>query len=216
MTGDVAVELMGESGSFPGARGLPEQVEGLELPLLVVLGEMAALPEVRDDRVVAIELGLECLGVHTGEARGQEGSNVVGFARFRLGTMEPSSLVEVVRQPNTSSVAIAVVTRYFQAAGLQVAVCADVPGRIVNRLARPYYNAALTSLDEGLASAADIDQTVRLGLGYPHGPIELLESSGLTDHHRVSQALYDALGDRDFLPARRAQVAHRREQRRPT
>jgi len=34
---------------------------------------------------VLIELGTECLGAHTGEARGEEGSNVLGFARFRLG-----------------------------------------------------------------------------------------------------------------------------------
>ena len=50
---------------------------------------------------VAIELGTECLGVHTGESRGEEGSNVVGFARFRLGRADPSPLVELVRQPQT-------------------------------------------------------------------------------------------------------------------
>ena len=53
--------------------------------------------------------------------------------------------------------------RTFFSAGLVVAVCNDFPGRIVDRLVRPYYNAALRRLDEGLASASDMDTTLRLG-----------------------------------------------------
>ncbi|ANN77805.1 3-hydroxyacyl-CoA dehydrogenase family protein [Bordetella flabilis] len=159
---------------------------------------------------VAIELGTECLGVHTGEDQGQEGSNVVGFARFRLGTAEPSPLVELVRQPATRPEAIEAAKAAFQAAGLTVAVCGDFPGRIVDRLIRPYFNAALRRLDEKLASARDLDKTLCLGLGYPEGPISLLERTGLADHFRVAQSLYEALGQEAYAPARRAQVAARR------
>jgi electron transfer flavoprotein beta subunit len=91
---------------------------------------------------VAIELAHECLGVHTGEERGKEGSNVVGFARFRLGRADPTPLVELVRQPQTRDSAIAAAKAAFEAAGLKVAVCGDFPGRIVDRLIRPYLNAA--------------------------------------------------------------------------
>lgn len=159
---------------------------------------------------VAIELASECLGVHTGESRGQEGSNVVGFARFRLGSAEPSALVELVRQPGTADKALAGARAAFEAAGLVVAVCNDFPGRIVDRLVRPYFNAALRRLDEQLASADDLDKTLRLGLGYPEGPIELLERTGLVHHHAVTSALHRALGQEAYLPARRAQVAHQR------
>lgn len=160
---------------------------------------------------VAIELGTECLGVHTGENVGSEGSNIVGFARFRLGEAEPSDLVELVKQPATAPAALQAARAAFEAAGLRVAVCGDFPGRIVDRLVRPYYNAALRRLDEGLASAADMDTTLRLGLGYPEGPIALLERTGLAHHYDVSLALYQALGSDAYLPARRAQVARERQ-----
>jgi 3-hydroxybutyryl-CoA dehydrogenase len=167
-------------------------------------GELGACP------FVAVELGQECLGVHTGEDRGHEGSNVVGFARFRLGRADPSPLVELVRQPQTRDAAIAAAKAAFEAAGLKVAVCGDFPGRIVDRLIRPYLNAALRRLDERLASAADMDKTLCLGLGYPEGPISLLERTGLAEHHDVTQALYVALGQEPYAPARRAQVAKAR------
>lgn len=159
---------------------------------------------------IAIELGTECLGVHTGESRGVEGSNVIGFARFRLGDAAPTNLVELVRQPCTSADALADAKAAFEASGLVVAVCGDFPGRIVNRLVRPYYNAALRRLDEKLASADDMDTTLQLGLGYPEGPIALLERTGLEDHHDVTLSLLHALGSEAYAPARRAIVAKQR------
>ena len=48
-----------------------------------------------------VELTTECLGVHTGEDAGQEGSNMLGFARYRNGDDPPSNLIELVRQPNS-------------------------------------------------------------------------------------------------------------------
>ena len=164
-------------------------------------GDLSALP------FVAVELDQECLGVHTGEDSGSEGSNVVGFARFRMGNSDPSPLVELVHQPHTKDSAIAAARGVFEAAGLKVAVCGDFPGRIVNRLIRPYLNAALRRLDEKLASAQDMDKTLCLGLGYPEGPISLLSRTGLAEHFDVTQALYLALGQEAYAPARRAQVA---------
>jgi len=161
---------------------------------------------------IAIELGTECLGSHTGESRGLEGSNVIGFARFRLGDSAPSQLIELVRQPGTSAPALNAAKAAFEAAGLVVVVCNDFPGRIVDRLIRPYFNAALRRLDEKLASADDLDKTLCLGLGYPEGPISLLERTGLAHHYRVSRDLHDALGQEPYAPARRARVAAEREQ----
>jgi 3-hydroxybutyryl-CoA dehydrogenase len=159
---------------------------------------------------VAIELGAECLGVYTGDDDAP--ANVLGFARFRLGDAPPTTLVELVRKPSTSDEALAAARAAFEAAGLVVAVCQDVPGRIVDRLVRPYYNAALRRLDDGLASAADMDITLRLGLGYPEGPIALLNRTGLHHHYEVTQALYEQLGQEAYAPARRARVAWMRRQ----
>ncbi len=209
------VTASGDSRSFPAEHAFlaRQDVRGAAR---VFIGKdagkaFAAAEDLSSLPVVAIELGTECLGEHTGEHKGREGSNVVGFARFRLGQADPSALVELVRQPQTSEAALAAARAVFEAAGLKVAVCNDFPGRIVDRLVRPYLNAALRRLDERLASADDMDKTLCLGLGYPEGPIALLDRTGLAEHHDVTEALYRALGQEAYAPARRAQVAKARQ-----
>jgi 3-hydroxybutyryl-CoA dehydrogenase len=204
----------GASRSFPARHALLAGAAP-DGDAVVIIGQgiaraLAELPGRSERTAVVVELGTECLGVHTGESRGTEGSNLLGFARFRLGDAEPSNLVELVKQPRTAQSALAAATNVFEAAGLQVAVCNDFAGRIVDRLVRPYYNAALRRLDEGLASADDLDTTLRLGLGYPEGPIALLERTGLSYHFDVTQALFEAYGEAAYAPARRARVAKQR------
>ena len=205
----------GESRSFSGEHPLVAGAKDSG-EIVVIVGANAGdafrkLGATDQKAAVLIELGTECLGAHTGETRGEEGSNVLGFSRFRLGGAAPSSLVELVRQPRTLEPALTAARQVFEDAGLQVAVCKDFAGRIVDRLVRPYYNAALRRLDEGLASAADLDTTLKLGLGYPEGPIELLERTGLAEHYDVTQALFEASGDAAYAPARRARVAKQRQ-----
>jgi 3-hydroxybutyryl-CoA dehydrogenase len=204
----------GASRSFPAAHALTQGAAATG-DVVIVLGAdvargLASIKERDRKTAIVLELGTECLGVYTGESRATEGSNVLGFARFRLGAAEPTRLVELVRQPRTDPAALAAAKKVFEDAGLSVAVCNDFPGRIVDRLIRPYFNAALRRLDEGLATADDMDTTLKLGLGYPEGPIALLERTGLAAHFDVSQALYEALGDAAYAPARRARVAKQR------
>jgi 3-hydroxybutyryl-CoA dehydrogenase len=207
----------GESRSFPADHPLlAGSSDGGEVVVILGTDAGAAFGKLRDkDRKAAIliELSSDCLGAHTGEARGEEGSNVLGFARFRLGDANPSDLVELVRQPRTGQAAIDAARAVFEQHGLKVALCSDFAGRILDRLVRPYYNAALRRLDEGLASASDMDTTLKLGLGYPEGPIELLERTGLAHHCDVTQALFEAYGDPAYAPARRARVARQKRAR---
>ena len=201
-----AIIQRGESRSFPpGDPFISGGVAIEDADVAIHLG--APLSADADKAAVLIELGTECLGVHTGEAEGREGSNVLGFARYRNGVDAPSRLIELVRQPQTRDAAIAAARAVFEAAGLTVVVCGDQAGRIIDRLVRPKYNAALRLLDEGLASAHDMDLTCRLGLGYPDGPIERVVRGGLAYHHHVSAALFDAYGTAAYAPARRAAVA---------
>ncbi len=208
-----AIVSGGESRSFPdgdaflvAAEPTPDKAE-----VVVYLG--ARHVRDADKAAILVELDLECLGVHTGEDSGREGSNVLGFARYRNGDDPPSGLVELVRQPATPESAVDAARAVFESAGLEVVVCADQAGRIVDRLVRPKYNAALRFLDEGLASAEDMDLTCRLGLGYPDGPVERVTRGGLARHHAISRALFETYGTPAYAPARRAVVASQRESR---
>lgn len=202
----------GTSRSFPPVHALRAKIAD-HADILVITGDrvgpaLQSLENPQRYQAILIELGMECLGVHTGENSGLEGANVLGFARYQMGRGPLTSLVELVRQPKTLATALSAAKAWIESEGLVVAVCADTPGRIVDRLIRPYLNAVLRRLDEGLASARDMDTTLKLGLGYPEGPISMLERTGLAEHYRVSQALYQALGHPGFVPARRAQVAY--------
>jgi 3-hydroxybutyryl-CoA dehydrogenase len=205
-----AIVKLGKSRSFPEGDPFLE-VAARDGEVVLYLGT----PHRADSgkKAILVELGTECLGVHTGEGYGDEGSNVLGFARYRNGDDPPSSLIELVVQPNSAPSAIEAAKVMFESAGLEVAVCADQAGRIVDRLIRPVYNAALRFLDEGLASAETMDTTCRLGLGYPDGPIERVMRGGLARHHEVTSALFEVYGTAAYAPARRALVARQRRER---
>ena len=91
-----------------------------------------------------------------------------------------------------------------------MASCKDFAGRIVDRLIRPQFNEALRALDEGIATAVDLDVTVQLGLGYRNGFIGPLYKSGLHHHYDVTKALFEVYGQAAYAPARRAVVAKQR------
>jgi len=204
----------GSSRAFPGNGGAFVASASDKADVVVYLGAFHAPGSHAIDaarRAIVLELDIECLGVHTGEEAGEEGSNVIGFARYRNGNDTPSDLVELVRQPQTSEAAVDAARDVFEAAGLRVVVCADQAGRIIDRLVRPKYNAALRFLDEGLAAAKDMDLTCRLGLGYPDGPVERVERGDLARHHEITQSLFEVFGSPGFAPARRAVVANQRK-----
>ncbi len=207
-----AIVSDGESRSFPAgdpflARAVPIDQAGV----VIYVGGARHLADATKIAVL-VELGCESLGRHTGESMGNEGSNVLGFARYRNGSDAPSPLVELVRQPNSDAAALASAREIFEAAKLTVAVCSDQAGRIVDRLVRPKYNVALRFLDEGLATQKDMDLTCRMGLGYADGPIERVVRGGLAHHYGVTQALFETYGSAGYAPARRAIVAAQRRE----
>jgi len=201
-----AITKKGASRSFPdGDAFLRGAVTADEAEVMIYCG---APYGPSPHAAILIELQNECLAVHTGEE--EDAGNVLGFARYRNGADLPSNLVELVRGANTTNDAIAAARAVFEGAGLTVVVCTDQAGRIIDRLVRPKYNAALRLLDEGLASQADIDMTCRLGLGYPDGPIERTLRGGLVSHYDICSSLFEVYGTPAYAPARRAVVAKMR------
>ena len=72
-------------------------------------------------------------------------------------------LVEVVRGRGTADETINLVVEICKKLGKVPIVCKDSPGFIVNRILQPWYNEAMNILDEGVASAEDIDKAMKLG-----------------------------------------------------
>jgi 3-hydroxybutyryl-CoA dehydrogenase len=203
-----AISNAGTSRSFPkGDPFFARAVEWAEADVIIYCGGRHAADPSKT--AILVELDCECLGEHTGEDAGGEGSNVLGFARYRNGDDEPSNLVEIVRQAKTPEAAIAAARAIFEEAGFTVAVCSDQAGRIIDRLVRPKYNAALRFLDEGLATQKDMDLTCQLGLGYADGPLERVIRGGLLRHYHITKTLFESFGTPSYAPARRAVVAAR-------
>ncbi len=200
-----AIEKNGESRSFPDSDAFLNGAVGRDQADVVIYSSVRFTPDLRKAAVL-IELGEECLGDHINEDN-PEHVNVLGFARYRNGDDPPSRLIELVRHSKTSEAAIAAARDLFAAAGLDVSLCNDQVGRIINRLVVPKYNAALRFLDEGLATQTDMDLTCKLGLGYPDGPIERVVRGGLAPYYRVSKELFDAFGTPAYAPPRRARIA---------
>ncbi|MFM7731030.1 MAG: 3-hydroxyacyl-CoA dehydrogenase family protein, partial [Flavobacteriales bacterium] len=71
-------------------------------------------------------------------------------------------------------------------------VCKDTPGFIVNRVARPFYSEALRILDEGMADASTIDQSMR-DLGFRMGPFELMDLIGHDVNYAVTESVFAAM-----------------------
>jgi 3-hydroxybutyryl-CoA dehydrogenase len=209
-----AIISHGHSRSFPKDDPFLTGASSLEeAPIVLYMGaELTPQPE---KAAVLVELGNECLAVHTGEDSPEDCRNVLGFARYRNGSDSPSGLIELVRQRDTTGAVLAAARGLFEGVGLDVAICFDQPGRIIDRLVRPKYNAALRFLDEGLATQKDLDLTCKLGLGYPDGPVERVVRGGLAYHYDVTQALFEAFGTPAYAPAPRAIAAAKRRGPKP-
>ena len=109
-------------------------------------------------------------------------------------------LVEVVKGRGTSDEAVNLVVEICKRMGKVPIVCIDSPGFIVNRILQPWYNEAMSLLDEGIASAEDIDKAMKLGGGFRMGPLELRDLVGLDTALKGTETIYQQLGDEKFRP----------------
>jgi 3-hydroxybutyryl-CoA dehydrogenase len=76
----------------------------------------------------------------------------------------------------------------------------DRPGFIVNRLLVPYLLDAVRALEEGLGTKEDIDAGMKLGCGYPMGPLELLDFVGLDTTYSIANIMFDEFREKRFAP----------------
>jgi 3-hydroxybutyryl-CoA dehydrogenase len=110
------------------------------------------------------------------------------------------NLVEVIRGLATSEETFRTTAALVERLGKEMAVAADYPGFIVNRILIPMINEAAFALFEGVASAEDIDKGMKLGTNQPMGPLTLADFIGLDTCLAIMEVLYDSFRDPKYRP----------------
>ena len=110
-------------------------------------------------------------------------------------------LVEIIRGAQTSDATYAATRALAEKMGKTTVLSKDMPGFIVNRILIPMLNEACFALQEGLASAEDIDTAMKLGTNVPMGPLTLADFIGLDTCLYIAEVLHKGLGDDKYRPA---------------
>lgn len=112
-------------------------------------------------------------------------------------------LVEIVVHPAVSAEVIEAVVSFCRQIGkIPVVLRKEIPGFIVNRIYRALTKEAISLLEEGYASAEDIDLAVTKGLGHPMGPLRLMDASGIDVSYLARQDEYEETGIESARPNR--------------
>jgi len=109
-------------------------------------------------------------------------------------------LVELIRGSATSDATETAIRELTDALGKKLIVSADRPGFVVNRILMPMLTEAMRILEEGSATADDIDTGAKVGLNHPMGPLELADFIGLDVCLNVIEVLHDGIGEEHYPP----------------
>ena len=108
-------------------------------------------------------------------------------------------LVEVIRSLDTADETCNTAVAVARQMGKETVIVNESPGFVTSRMSALVGNEAFYMLQEGVASAEDIDRAIQLGLNYPMGPLKLADLVGLDVRLRNLEYLHRTLGDK-FRP----------------
>jgi len=109
-------------------------------------------------------------------------------------------LVEIIKGQSTSEETFGIIKALAEKLGKTPIAVNEAPGFAVNRILVPMINEAIFVLQEGIASAEDIDKGMMLGANHPIGPLALADLVGLETLLMVQENLYKELGDSKYRP----------------
>lgn len=108
-------------------------------------------------------------------------------------------LVEIVKPENLlNQKLLEEVSSFLEECGYAAVIVKDRPGLLANRLLIPYINQAVQAFDDEIATAVDIDHSVCLGLGYPIGPLKLLDQIGVDEYVRTVDSVYAEMSEKKY------------------
>lgn len=109
-------------------------------------------------------------------------------------------LVEIIRGANTSQATFDAIKDLSLKMGKAPVEVNEAPGFVVNRLLVPMLNEGMFAVLEGVASAADVDTSMKFGAGHPMGPLALADMIGLDICLKIMETLYKEFGDPKYRP----------------
>ena len=180
----------------------PDCLSGCELVIEAVVEDIDVkakvlsniIPTLRDDCIIATNTSSLSI-TKIGEVIGQP-HRTVGMHFFNPAPI--MKLVEVIRGAETDPAVVDRVVEIAVSWGKKVARAADVPGFIVNHVARPYYLEAFRILEDGYASPDVIDRAMKSLGGFRMGPLELTDFIGQDVNTATTRSVWEQL-DRPTL-----------------
>lgn len=180
-----------------GARGASVVLETLAWPF----ERKRALVEALDRAVPAgVPLVTWCAAQSTTEIASWTAHprRVVGYSL--LPPLDAGGLVEIAPGLDSDAAAIDAVAALFEAAGREVARVRDDAGLVQARIVCLIVNEAAAMLQEGVASARDIDTAMKLGANYPRGPLEWADLIGLDTVYAVLSGVLQEQAEDRYRP----------------
>jgi 3-hydroxybutyryl-CoA dehydrogenase len=126
----------------------------------------------------------------------QRGDRVLGLHFFN--PVPVMKLLEIVRTILTSDETLLTCQAFGESLGKTVVLAPDTPGFIVSRLLIPHLLNAMRLVENGVAPAEDIDQSMRLGTNTPMGPLQLSDFIGLDTMLYIAEQMYGEFKDLAF------------------
>jgi 3-hydroxybutyryl-CoA dehydrogenase len=124
---------------------------------------------------------------------------LVGFATFY--PLKDRKLIELTGGLRTAEPSLSQAEQLFKSLGKDTVRVKDAPGLTFPRILSLIINEAARSLEEGVASADEIDVAMRLGVNYPQGPLKWADQIGLDEVLAVLEGLQRESGDDRYRPA---------------
>ncbi|GAA5911659.1 3-hydroxyacyl-CoA dehydrogenase family protein [Sporobolomyces salmoneus] len=199
------ISTVGGIKEFGGENGVDLAIEAVSENLKVkqtIFGELAthlkpaSILASNTSSISLSKLAASAVSKETGEDRSR---SVVGFHFFN--PVPVMKLVELIPALQTHPLVLKIARSIALEMGKTVVVSRDSPGFISNRLLMPYINEAVEVLESGVAKREDIDQTMKLGMNHPMGPLTLADFIGLDTCLSIMQVLYTETGDSKYRPS---------------
>jgi 3-hydroxybutyryl-CoA dehydrogenase len=185
-------------------RSLDEAVKDADLVIEAVPEDIALKTQIfqRLDQIAAPEAVLatntSSLSITEMAAVTRRAPRVVGMHFFN--PVWKMKLLEVVRGLDTSDDAVEIAIEAGKRMGKECVVVRESPGFVTTRINAMIGNEAFYMLQEGVASAEDIDRAMTLGYNHPVGPLRLTDLVGLDVRLAIARYLRDTLSDERFAP----------------